>query len=281
MVLLQFCVIVQDSNLPTVSTLLGLPRKWQGHIKHIIWWKWLVFGSHQHTLYTAASHCSSWRSVRSKFPTVQGCGRRDYNKGWWYHHLPYWWLSRSLQRGTYGSCILKTKGNYSGAQMKCNWENLRYHNNWCCNLNESKCSPKVLSEVVFMRWFTGYKVCMVLSWGVYLWICQFWTFSIIFFMEFEVDHLKEPFFLSRIAFFLIKNNPLLVSNMGVKRAIFNKNDIKHAKWPLLTAYNSWIWPHFLIKQNAIILRKKGSFRWSTSNSMKKFIEKVQNWQIQR
>ena len=93
---------------------------------------------------------------------------------------------------------------YSGAQMKCNWENLRYLNNWCCNLNESKCSPKVLSEVVLMRWFTGYKVCMALPWGVYLWICQFWTFSIKFFMEFEVDHLKEPFFLSIIAFCLIK-----------------------------------------------------------------------------
>ena len=56
-----------------------------------------------------------------------------------------------------------------------------------------------------MRWFTGYKVCMVLSWGVYLWICQFWTFSIIFFMEFEVGHMKEPFFLSRIPFFWWKN----------------------------------------------------------------------------
>ena len=32
----------------------------------------------------------------------------------------------------------------------------------------SKCSPKVLSWVVFMRWFTGYKVRMVLPWGVYL-----------------------------------------------------------------------------------------------------------------
>ena len=40
--------------------------------------------------------------------------------------------------------------------------------------------------------------------GFYLWICQFSAFSIIFFMEFEVGHLKEPFFLSRIVFCLIK-----------------------------------------------------------------------------
>ena len=33
---------------------------------------------------------------------------------------------------------------------------------------------------------------------------------------------------------------------------------------------------FLIKQNAILLKKKGSFSWPTSNSMKKTIEKVQN-----
>ena len=72
-----------------------------------------------------------------------------------------------------------------------------------------------------------------------------------------------------------------MSNMGLKTAIFNKNAIKYTKWPLLTAYNSWIWPHFLIKQNAILLRKKCFFRWPTSNSMKKIIEKVQNWQIQR
>ena len=57
---------------------------------------------------------------------------------------------------------------YSGAQMKCNWWNMRFLNNWCCNLNRSKCSAKVLSGVVFIRWFTGYKVCMVLPWGVYL-----------------------------------------------------------------------------------------------------------------
>ena len=84
------------------------------------------------------------------------------------------------------------------------WNNLRFLNNWCCDLNELKCSPKVLSGVGFMRWFTGYKVCMVLSWGFYLWICQFWTFSIIFSMEFEVGHLKEPFFMSGIPFCLMK-----------------------------------------------------------------------------
>ena len=72
-----------------------------------------------------------------------------------------------------------------------------------------------------------------------------------------------------------------MSNMGLKMAIFNKNAIKYTKWPLLTAYNSSIWPHFLVKKNAILLRKKGSFRWPTLNSMKKIIEKVQNWQIQR
>ena len=57
-------------------------------------------------------------------------------------------------------------------------------------------------------------------------------------MEFEVGHLKEHFFLSRIPFCLIKNNPLFMSNMGLKMAIFNKNAIKYTKWPLLTAYNS-------------------------------------------
>ena len=88
---------------------------------------------------------------------------------------------------------------YSGAQMKCNWQNLRFLNNWCCDLNESKCNPKVLSRVIFMRWFTGYKVCIALPWGVYR-----WAFSIIFFMESKVGHLKEPFFLSRIPFCLIK-----------------------------------------------------------------------------
>ena len=31
-----------------------------------------------------------------------------------------------------------------------------------------------------------------------------------------------------------------MSNMGLKTAIFNKNAIKYPKWPLLTAYNSWI-----------------------------------------
>ena len=72
-----------------------------------------------------------------------------------------------------------------------------------------------------------------------------------------------------------------MSNMGLKTAIFNKNTIKYTKWPLLTAYNSWIWPHFLIKQNGILLRRKGSFRWPTSNSIKKIIEKAQNWKIQR
>ena len=41
---------------------------------------------------------------------------------------------------------------------------------------------------------------MVLPWGVHLWICQFWIFSINFFIEFEVGHLKELFFLSRIPF---------------------------------------------------------------------------------
>ena len=35
-----------------------------------------------------------------------------------------------------------------------------------------------------------------------------------------------------------ENNPLLMSNMGLKMAIFNKNAIKYTKWPLLTAYNS-------------------------------------------
>ena len=158
---------------------------------------------------------------------------------------------------------------------------MRFLNNWCCDLNESKCRPKVLSWVVFIRWFTGYKVCMVFPWGVYLWICQFWAFSIIFLMEFEVGHLKEPFFLSEYHFVWSKNNPLFMSNMGLKTAIFNKNAIKYTKWPLLTAYNSWIWPHFFIKQNGILLRKKGSFRWPTSNSIKKIIEKAQNWQIQR
>ena len=44
--------------------------------------------------------------------------------------------------------------------------------------------------------------------------------------------------------------------MGLKTAIFNKHAIKYTKWPLLTACNSWIWPHFLIKQNPILLRKK-------------------------
>ena len=43
-------------------------------------------------------------------------------------------------------------------------------------------------------------------------------------------------------------------------AIFNKNAIKYTKWPLLTAYNSWIWPPFLIKQNGILLKKKRLFQ---------------------
>ena len=47
-----------------------------------------------------------------------------------------------------------------------------------------------------------------------------------------------------------------MSNMGLKTAIFNKNAIKYTKWPLLTVYNSWIWPYFFIKQNAILLKKK-------------------------
>ena len=72
-----------------------------------------------------------------------------------------------------------------------------------------------------------------------------------------------------------------MSNMGLKMAISNKNVIKYTKWPLLTAYNSWIWPHFLIEQNAILLRKKGSFRWPTSNSMKKVLRKfkIDNFKI--
>ena len=82
-----------------------------------------------------------------------------------------------------------------------------------------KMYSQVLSGVVFMRWFTGYKVCMVLSWGVYLWICQFWTFSIIFFMEFEVGHMKEPFFLSRIPFFWWKNVAIFMSYRLWKVAI--------------------------------------------------------------
>ena len=54
-------------------------------------------------------------------------------------------------------------------------------------------------------------------------------------MEFDTDHLKEPFFLSRVAFCFIKNNPLFMSNMGLKGAIFNKNATKYTKWPRLTA----------------------------------------------
>ena len=57
-------------------------------------------------------------------------------------------------------------------------------------------------------------------------------------MEFEVGHLKEPFFLGEIPSCLIKNNPLFMSNMELKTAIFNKNAIKYPRWPLLTAYNS-------------------------------------------
>ena len=161
----------------------------------------------------------------------------------------------------------------SGAQMKCNWQNLRFLNNWCCHLTESKCSANVLLGVAVMRWFTGYKVCMVLRWGVYLWICQIWTFSIIFFMEFDVGHLKEHFFLSRIAFCLVKKQPLFMSNIGLKMAIFNKNAIKYTKWPLLTAYNSWIWPHFLIKRNAILLRKKALSDGLLQIPWKKLLEK--------
>ena len=101
---------------------------------------------------------------------------------------------------------------------------------------------------------------MVLPWGVYLCICQFWAFSIIFSMEFEVGHLKEPFFLSRIPFCLIKNNPLFMSNIGLKMAIFNKNAIKYTKWPLLTAYNSSIWPHFLVKKKCYSTQKKRLFQ---------------------
>ena len=88
---------------------------------------------------------------------------------------------------------------------------LRFLNNWCCNLNETKCSPRVLSGVFFMRWFTGYRVCVVLPWGGYLWICQFWTFSIIFFMEFEGGHLKEPFFLVEYHFVWSKNVAIFMS----------------------------------------------------------------------
>ena len=47
-----------------------------------------------------------------------------------------------------------------------------------------------------------------------------------------------------------------MSNMGLKTAIFNKNAIKYTNWPLLRAYNSGIWPHFLTKQNGILLIKK-------------------------
>ena len=107
-----------------------------------------------------------------------------------------------------------------------------------------------------MRWLTGYEVCMVLPWGVYLWICQFWTFSVIFFMEFEVGHLKEPFFWVEYQFVWLKNNPLFISNMQLKTAIFNKNAMKYTKWPLLTAYNSWIWPHSFIKKMVFYSEKK-------------------------
>ena len=146
----------------------------------------------------------------SLWPTVSEFILNNERSQWFIiHHC--WWLQYALkiQGETMKQQPWAVKQGswaviYSGAQMKCNWEILRYLNNWCCNLNESKGSPKVLSEVGFMRWFTGYKVRMVLPWGVYLWICQFWTFSINFFMEFDVDHLKEPFFLSIIAFCLIK-----------------------------------------------------------------------------
>ena len=113
--------------------------------------------------------------------------------------------------------ILDLHINYSGAQMKCNWQNLRFLNNWCCDLNESKCSPKVLSRVIFMRWFTGYKVCMVLPWEVYLWICQFWAFSINFFMESEIGHLKEPFFWVEYHFVDQKTTPYLWATWGWKQ----------------------------------------------------------------
>ena len=59
---------------------------------------------------------------------------------------------------------------------------------------------------------------------------------------------KRLFFWVEYHFVWSKNNPLLMRNMGLK--------------------------HFLIKQNGILLRKKGSLRWSPSNSTKKIIEKV-------
>ena len=158
---------------------------------------------------------------------------------------------------------------------------MRFLNNWCCNLNESKCSPKVLSGVGFMRWFTGCEVCMVLPWGVYLWICQFWTFSIISFMEFEGGHLKEPFFWVEYHFVWSKNNPLFMSNMGLKTAIFNKNAIKYTKWPHLTAYNSWIWPHFWSNKMLFYSGKKTLSDGLLQIPWKKIIETVQIWQIQR
>ena len=55
------------------------------------------------------------------------------------------------------------------------------------------------------------------------------NFLNIFLMEFEVGHLEEPFFLSRILFCLIKKQPLIYEQHGAETAIFNKNAIKYAK----------------------------------------------------
>ena len=39
-------------------------------------------------------------------------------------------------------------------------------------------------------------------------------------MEFEVGHLKEPFLLSRIAFYLIKKQPLIYEQHGAENSYF-------------------------------------------------------------
>ena len=57
-------------------------------------------------------------------------------------------------------------------------------------------------------------------------------------MDFEVGHLKEPFFLSRIPFCLIEKQPLIYEQPGAENSYFQSNAIKYTKWLLLTAYNS-------------------------------------------
>ena len=66
-----------------------------------------------------------------------------------------------------------------------------------------------------------------------------------------------------------------MSNMGLKTAIFNKDVIKY-KMATFDSLQFMNMATFFDQTKCYSTQKKGSFRWPTSNSMKKNIEKVQN-----